>query len=354
MLSHSFKLLFPVYFICFLSLVTLAGINMRYFWLQFSWIILGTLVIIAFWRFDLRSIINDRLFIVLFYFLSLLLLLIAFFLFSPIRSVRGWISLGFFNFQPVELSKLSLILFFAYFFAKKHIGIARISNIIIPFFIFLIPAAVVLKQPDLGSVLVMFGIWIGFLLTSGLRLKHLFFGSAILIFGFCLAWFSFLANYQKERIIGVFYPESDPLGVNYNVIQSKIAIGSSGFFGKGFKQGSQVQLGFLPESHNDFIFAALSEEWGLIGGFSVITTFFLLCVEIIYVGRRLALNNFDRFFCLGSALVLIIHFFINTGSATGFSPVIGLPFPFLSYGGSNLLTNFSIVAIVNAIALRSS
>ena len=277
-----------------------------------------------------------------------------YFTFSPIRSVRGWISLGFFNFQPVELSKLSLILFFAYFFAKKHIGIARISNIIIPFFIFLIPAAVVLKQPDLGSVLVMFGIWIGFLLTSGLRLKHLFFGSAILIFGFCLAWFSFLANYQKERIIGVFYPESDPLGVNYNVIQSKIAIGSSGFFGKGFKQGSQVQLGFLPESHNDFIFAALSEEWGLIGGFSVITTFFLLCVEIIYVGRRLALNNFDRFFCLGSALVLIIHFFINTGSATGFSPVIGLPFPFLSYGGSNLLTNFSIVAIVNAIALRSS
>jgi len=327
---------------------------MRYFWLQFSWIVLGTLVIVAFWRFDLRSIINDRLFIVLFYLFSLLLLLIAFFLFSPIRNVRGWISLGFFNFQPVELSKLSLILFFAYFFAKRHIGIARISNIIIPFLIFLIPATVVLKQPDLGSVLVMFGIWIGFLLTSGLRLKHLFFGSAILIFGFCLAWFSFLANYQKERIIGIFYPESDPLGVNYNVIQSKIAIGSSGFFGKGFKQGSQVQLGFLPEPHNDFIFAALSEEWGLIGGFSVITAFFLLCVEIIYVGRRLALNNFDRFFCLGSALVLIIHFFINTGSATGFSPVIGLPFPFLSYGGSNLLTNFSIVAIVNAIALRSS
>jgi rod shape determining protein RodA len=188
-------------------------------------------------------------------------------------------------------------------------------------------------------------------MLSGLRLRHLLaFVAIFLVVGF-LGWNYFLAPYQKERVVGLFDPTHDPLGVNYNIIQSKIAIGSAGFWGKGYKQGTQTQLGFLPEANSDFVFAAFVEEWGMAGGLVIIGSFLYLIFSILKIGI-LATANFEKFFCLGTATVMSLHFAINTASAIGFFPVVGIPFPFLSYGGSNLLTNFFLISIVHSIDQR--
>ena len=184
-------------------------------------------------------------------------------------------------------------------------------------------------------------------------MKHIVIGLLILSTVVVWSWFSFLQGYQKERIIGLFNPEYDPLGVNYNVIQAKIAIGSAGFLGKGYGQGTQVQLGFLPEAPTDFILAALIEEWGLLGGLILIGLFFMLLFRIIRIGS-LAKNNFPKLLCLGTVILFILHFIVNVGSNIGLLPVIGVPFPFLSYGGSNLLTSAALIGIVQSIANRFS
>ncbi|PIR04626.1 MAG: hypothetical protein COV57_03530 [Candidatus Liptonbacteria bacterium CG11_big_fil_rev_8_21_14_0_20_35_14] len=350
MLTHSFKLLLPIYILSASSLLILFSINTRLFYLQLMWIILGNIIILSFKYIDVRALLNNREFIFIIYILSIILVFSTLF-FSPIRGIKAWIPLGIFALQPVELIKISLLLMYAYFFAKKHNSLADIRNIITPLILLLIPSVIVLNQPDLGSVLVLFGMWLSFILFSGLTKKHIIIGLILLILGSFISW-GLLANYQKDRIIGLFSPESDPLGINYNVIQSKIAIGSSGFLGKGFGQGTQVQLGFLPESQNDFILPAFIEEWGLLGGLIIIGAFSFLCREIINIGVNVAENNFIRFFCLGSVVILLIHFTINTGSVLGLLPVIGIPFPFLSYGGSNMLMSFTLIAIINSITTR--
>ena len=206
-------------------------------------------------------------------------------------------------------------------------------------------------QPDLGSVIILFLIWFGFLLVSGLRPKHLIISLLIFLLIASLMWFGVLKNYQKERIIGLFFPERDVLGINYNVIQSKIAIGSAGFLGKGFGQGTQVQLGFLPEAQTDFIFAAIAEEFGLIAGFLVIAAFLWMIFRVIKIGAD-SNDNFSRFVCLGAAILFITQFFLNIGSNLGLVPVVGVTFPFLSYGGSSLLTNLIIVGIIQSVVVR--
>ena len=348
MLTHSFKLLFPVYILSLSSLLILFSINTRLFYLQLGWICLGTFIIFAFRYLDIRALLNSREFIFIVYVFSIILVLATLF-FPAIRGIKAWIPLGPFALQPVEFVKISLLLMYAYFFAKRHNSLADIRNIIIPLILLTIPSIIVLNQPDLGSVLVLFGMWLSFILFSGLTKKHIIIGLFICIVGSFLSWGA-LADYQRERILGLFSPESDPLGVNYNVIQSKIAIGSSGLLGKGFGQGTQVQLGFLPESQNDFILPAFIEEWGLLGGFIIIMSFAFLAREIINIGKNVAENNFTRFFCLGALVIFFIHFTINTGSVLGLLPVIGLPFPFLSYGGSNMLMSFILIAIINSIA----
>lgn len=247
--------------------------------------------------------------------------------------------------------KLALIVLLSSFFARRHVAIAEPRTIAISFVYLLIPILLVLLQPDLGTALVLFGIWFGYLLVSELPLRHI--AVAILIFALLgiLAWNFGLASYQKERITGLFSPETDPLGVNYSVLQSKIAIGSGGVFGKGFGQGTQVQLGFLPAAHTDFIFSAFVEEWGLIGGFLIIAAFLYLIYRILQLGLR-SHNNFARFISLGTAIMLFIHFSVNLGSALGLLPVIGISLPLVSYGGSNLLTVAALIGIIAGVHER--
>jgi rod shape determining protein RodA len=340
-------------FLAAASLASLAGIKPDLFQKQLFFWLVGFGLIFFIIKFDWRPYVNYRGLISGLYFLSILLLVITYFLAPDIRGTKSWFSLGPFNLQTSEFAKLALIVLLAHFFSRRHVGIARLSNLAISFVYFLIPAGLIAFQPDFGSALILFCLWFGFLLISGIKYRHLVI--ALLIFSILgiIIWQSVLEDYQKERVLGFLMPSHDPLGINYNVIQSKIAIGSAGWFGKGFEQGSQTQLGFLPEAQTDFIFAAFVEEWGLLMGLVVILVFCALVLRIIKIGFS-ADNNFNRFVCLGIVIVFVVQFVFNIGSNLGLSPIIGITFPFLSYGGSSLLTNLILIGIIQAIFVRRS
>lgn len=334
-----------ILFLCFAGLLSLASTKPGLFWSQLAWIVIGFLLIILVSNFDWRSIVINKQFIWGIYFIALAALVLTYFIAPSIRGVRAWIVLGPFNFQTSELAKLALIIMFSSFFAKEHVGIANVKNIFLSFFYFLAPAMLVIIQPDLGSVLIMFGIWFGYLLVSGIKLRHFLASAIIFLLAFVVLWMGVFQPYQKQRIIGLFVPEKDPLGINYNVIQSKIAIGSAGFFGKGFQQGTQSQLGFLPEAQTDFIFASFTEEWGLFGALLILSAFLIILMRIIKMGLW-ADNNFSKFICLGTFIMFLLHFILNIGSNLGLTPVIGVPFPFFSYGGSNLLVSSLLIGMI--------
>lgn len=344
------KLNFAVLFLMAASLVSLYGSRPELFYKQLLFWAIGLVFVFFIIRFDWRPFINHRGVILGIYFIIAALLVIT--LFAPaIRGTRGWLILGPFQLQPSEFAKLALIVLYAVFFSRRHISIARTSNLFVSFIYFFIPAFLVVIQPDFGSALILFFIWFGFLLISGIRWRHLALMLIIFSIAGFLIWHGVLKDYQKERIFGVFFPNWDALGINYNVIQSKIAIGSAGFFGKGFGQGTQSHLGFLPEARTDFIFAAIVEEWGLLTGLFLIAAFAILVFETIKIGFN-ANNNFSRFVCLGAAILFVFHLILNLGSNLGLTPVIGVAFPFLSYGGSSLLTNLILIGIIQSIKIR--
>jgi len=342
-----------VFFIALAGLVSLLSSSQDLFYKQAVFFILGSIFILLVSQIDLRPFENYPKAIFGFYFFVMLLLLLTYFIASPIRGVRGWVSLGGdIKFQTSELAKLALIILFSFFWAKAHISIGHIKNLFKSLIYLAIPALLILIQPDLGTVLILFSIWFGYLLISGIKWKHLIAALLVFLVGFALMWTMFLKDYQKERVIGLFYPEKDPLGSSYNVIQSKIAIGSAGFLGKGFGGGTQVRLGFLPEAQTDFILAAFIEEWGIAGTLLLLTAFIIMLLRIIKIGMA-SNNNFSRFFCLGSVLMFLTQFILNAGSNLGLLPVVGVSFPFLSYGGSNLLISASTIGIIQGIALRN-
>jgi len=351
--SLDWKLNLAILFLAGASLVSLFSSHPDLAWKQLTFWLVGLILIFLIIRFDWRSYINYRGVIFGLYFLSVLLLLMTYFLAPAIRGNRGWLSIGPLNFQASEFSKLVLIIFFAYFFSRKHLGIGRVSNLITSFIHFLIPGILIAIQPDFGSVMIIFCLWFGFLLVSGIKYRHLI--VALIIFSILgiIIWQGVLHDYQKERILGFFFPGRDPLGINYSVIQAKIAIGSAGLFGQGFNQGTQIQLGFLPESSTDFIFSAFIEEWGLVMGLVLIFVFSILILRIIKIGLN-ADNNFNRFICLGTVILFSIQFIFNVGSNLGLTPVIGVTFPFLSYGGSSLLTNLILAGIIQSVFIRQN
>lgn len=344
-------LFLPIAVILGMGLVVLSSIDQSFLIRQSLWACAGLIAVFFFWHTDWRAVLNHKLLIYGFYVFSILLLMVA--LGAPVvRNTRSWIYIGSFGFQPVEFAKISLILLYAHFFSRRHLSVARWKNIFASFLFFAVPAGLTLMQPDMGSASILFGIWFGFLLVSGLPRRRIAVAVAAFLLAGAIGWMYVLKPYQKDRIVGVFYPEKNSLTVNYSVIQAKIAIGSAGFWGKGYHQGTQTQLGFLTEPANDFVLAALIEEWGLLGGLVVIGAYVYLVMRILRVGL-LAQQNFEKFFCLGVALVFGLHFLINAGSTLGIFPVVGVTFPFLSYGGSNLLTSFFLLAIINSIARRS-
>jgi len=285
------------------------------------------------------------------YFLMLILLLAVLLMGSLVRGTTGWISVGFINFQPVELAKILLILSLASFITKSKAMLSELSRIIASFGIAGTAIFLVLRQPDFGSALVLVSILVTMLLLSGIEWKYLASLFFLGILSIIITWF-LLADYQKNRIINFVNPENDPKGSGYNVIQSMIAVGSGGMSGKGLGHGSQSQLNFLPENHTDFIFAVIAEEFGVFG---VGVVMLLMCV-IFYRIKKIAeisMDNFGYLIVAGSMAMFFTQVVVNIGMNIGVMPVTGIPLIFLSYGGSSLISSFIVIGIINNIFIAS-
>jgi len=341
-------LLIPVSVLLAAGFIILSSISMHLFWLQLIWVVIGVGLVVLFAIVDWRSVFNHRWVSWALYLIAVVLLILVYARGPLIRNVRSWFAWGPFSFEPVEIAKVALIILYASYFSRRHIGIARWKNIFISLLFLLAPVVLTIIQPDLGSAVILFSIWFGFLLVSGLPIRRIVVTALILVLVGVAMWMYVLRGYQRARIIGFLYPGENYWGVNYSVTQSKIAVGSAGFWGKGYGQGSQLQLGFLTEPVSDFIFAAFMEEWGLLGGLVVILAFLALIYQVLKTGS-LADRNFEKFICLGVAMMWGVHFLLNSGSELGLMPVVGVTFPFLSYGGSSMVTNFFLLSFIYGI-----
>lgn len=285
------------------------------------------------------------------YIISVILLVAVLVAGKIIRGTKGWFVIFGFGFQPVELAKLFLIIALAKYFSSKIYDIKKFSHIIISALIASLAIIPTILQPDLGSAAVLFLIWGCMLVLFGIKKTHFFILCALFIF-VSVSSFSLLKDYQKARIYTFLNPGGDPLGRGYNITQSIIAIGSGQLSGKGLGSGTQTQLKFLPETKTDFIFSVIAEELG----FGVIILIFIGWSIVLYRISKIAKesnNEFASFLCMGIALLLFIHFFINIGVSIGLLPVTGIPLPFMSYGGSFLITSLISIGIIESIAVRS-
>lgn len=346
------SLFIPVAIVIAAGLTVLSAVSPHAFYLQLIWVAIGSALILVFYFLDWRSIFNTRWLIWGGYGASLVLMLFALLRGPVIRNTHSWIVLGPFTLQPVEFMKIALIFLYANYFSRRHLAVARWKNILASFLFFIVPAAIAVKLPDLGSAVIFFSIWFGFLLLSGLPWRRVLAAAAVFALAAGFVWAYVLKDYHRARLVGFLDPKQNSLGINYSVTQSKIAIGSAGLWGKGYGQGTQTQLGFLSEPTEDFIFAALIEEWGIFGALVAVAAFFFLIYQILEIGS-LADENFEKYICLGTAVMLGVQFLLNTGSATGLTPVVGVTFPFLSYGGSSMIVDSFLLAIVNSIRRRS-
>ena len=335
------------------GLLQLSSVSAHFFHLQLLWAGLGAAVLILFLAFDLRPILRARWFIAALYVVSVILLLVPYATHTLVKGARSWIIFGSLSFQPAELAKVALILFYASYMSRRHLSVARLKTIFVSFAAFAVPGAITLFQPALGSAAILFIIWLGILLVSGLPRRWVALFMFLLVLISFFGWYFVLKDFQRARVIGFLYPEQHTLSVNYSVNQAKIAIGSAGFWGKGYKQGTQTQLGFLTEPEGDFILAAFIEEWGIFGGLLIISALLALIFFTLMAGT-IAEKNFDKLVCLGAAIMFCAQFTLNAGSATGLLPVVGVTFPFLSYGGSSLLTNFFLLSIIASVYKNKS
>ncbi|MCI0454729.1 MAG: rod shape-determining protein RodA [Candidatus Dadabacteria bacterium] len=287
------------------------------------------------------------------YVASILLLVIALIFGKEVSGSKSWISLGkHITIQPSELAKISIVLAIAKFYQGDfEVRPYGILDLVKPLLLVSLPLILVMLQPDLGTTLMILLISGSLVIFMGVRIKSIAL-LVILIIGLSYpTWHYFLKGYQRERIETFLDPSRDPLGSGYNALQSQIGAGSGKFFGKGFKKGSQTQLRFIPEQHTDFIFSVLAEEWGFIGGFLTLLLYFLIILWIVDTAS-LAKDKFSMIVSLGIASIFFWHALINVGMVTGLLPVMGVPLPLLSYGGSSLLTAMLGVGIVLGIRMR--
>lgn len=309
---------------------------------QLIFFILGFVLFLIFSQIDFRIYQNLRWF---FYGGSLILLFVTFLFGEITRGSVRWIQVGQLTIQTSEMVKPFLITFFAFFFADQPV---KLPKLLWGIFLFLIPAFLIFKQPDLGSTLVITAALLGILLASGITFRVIFTGLLGLAAALPVSWF-LLVSYQKERILSFFNPYDDPLGSGYNLIQAMISVGSGQVFGRGLGKGTQSQLAFLPERHTDFIFAAFSEELGFVGVLILLSLYFFLLWRILKVAQK-ANQDFARLFCLGIFIMLLFQIFVNIGMNLGLVPITGITLPFLSYGGSSILAMMICLGMIESIA----
>ena len=270
-------------------------------------------------------------------FISFILLLLAVKFFGlQSQGSRRWINLFVFVLQPSELMKIGIILFLANYYHRTSSGdVNKLKYLLVPVIAIFIPFTMVVTQPDLGTALLI--LFSGIIVTwlAGVRWKIFAYLSLLSLVLAPIA-ISFLKPYQKSRILSFLNPDLDPLGAGYQIIQSKIAIGSGGLFGKGFLNGSQAYLDFLPEKHTDFIFTLYAEEFGFFGSVLMVFLYFLITYRIVHIGN-LTRSIFGKLFCYGFSTAFFIYVTVNMSMVLGLLPIVGAPLPILSYGGSSML-----------------
>jgi rod shape determining protein RodA len=322
------------------------GTELRYFGTQIIALILGSVG--AFIAGSLHST-RYRAASRLVYFFALLLLGGVLIFGQTIRGTTGWFRFFGFSFQPVEVAKVALILILGRLVYKNGRRFDSFRFLFSTVAVTGLLCGLIMLQPDLGSTLILFGIWFSVLFMTGIQKRYIFGFILVGLLVAVFAWFFFLKEYQKERILTFANPERDPLGTGYNVTQSIIAIGAGQFLGRGLGQGSQSQLHFVPEAQTDFIVAVIGEELGFLGLLFVLFLYGVIIYRLVRISRR-ARDDFSAYTALGIASLFLLHLVINLGGAMGILPVTGVTLPFVSYGGSSLMVNLVLIGIAESIS----
>ena len=315
---------------------------------QLYWLGLGVLVVAIVCVFDYRHL--EYLSFSL-YGGNLLLLVLVLAIGRTSMGATRWISLGGFNVQPSEIMKIVIIVALARYLSEtEHLRGFSLRELIIPGFILGVPALLIMKQPDLGTALLVLCIGGTMALFAGIRRSSLIFLATSGLAAVGGGWF-LLHDYQKRRILTFLDPERDPLGAGYHIIQSKIAVGSGGFSGLGFMKGTQSQLSFLPERHTDFAFSVFAEEWGLAGCLLLLGLYCLIVLWGLHIALR-ANDRFGMYLAIGVSAMLFWHIVVNLGMVIGLLPVVGVPLPLFSYGGTSMITTMTGVGILMNVGMR--
>ncbi len=332
--------------ICAAGLVTMKSFvgDSGFFLRQLIWLGISFTLFFTFSFFDFRFLRRTDILVAIY--LAFLGILTALFIVgSVVKGAQSWFHLGGFAFQPVDMMKLVVILVLSKYFSRRHVEIAHSKHIFISGLYAFIPFMLVFLQPDFGSAMIIFLVWFGMTLVSGISKKHLLIVAIMGATVFASLWIFVFKPYQKDRIMDFLNPLQDIQGSGYNAYQSTIAVGSGQLFGKGVGYGTQSRLQFLPEYETDFIFAAFSEEWGFIGSIIILLCYGLVIWRVLKNAFNGA-TNFEMLFGLGVAILFMSHILINVGMNIGLLPVTGITLPFMSYGGSHLITEFMALGIL--------
>lgn len=335
--------LIPILVISLLTMNSFTGVG-NYAEKQLIWIIISFVCFFICSFIDFRFLRRTYVIVALYVF-SMVSLLSLFAVGYVSKGAKSWLNFGLFSVQPTDFVKLVLILLLAKYFSRRHVQIAHIRHIIVSGVYAGILFLLVALQPDFGSSITIFSIWLGMVLISGISKKHLAIVFSVGVITFAVLWNFGFKEYQKNRIMNFINPLADIRGSGYNAYQAMITVGSGEIVGKGIGYGTQSRLKFLPEYETDFIFAAFAEEWGFVGVVILFILYIIIISRIIIWATR-GETNFETLYAMGLAIFFMVHLTINIGMNIGVMPVTGIPVPFMSYGGSHLLTEFIGVGIL--------
>lgn len=316
---------------------------------QTVWMAIGLLLLVVIVNISYQKFIDLAYFL---YGLNIVLLALVLVMGHVRLGAQRWFSLGAFAFQPSEFIKVNLILVLANYVGARKGSMSGIGSLIVPSILLIVPFLLVLLQPDLGTALLLIPIFFSALFVGGADMRYL--GAMIAMGAASLPFFwHFLREYQRQRLLVFINPNIDPLGAGYTIIQSKIAIGSGGLFGKGWLSGTQNQLNFLPERHTDFIFSVAGEEWGLLGALALVLLYFLI-VKRAFNAACLTTDMYGKVIAVGIAVMIALQVIINMAMTIGMMPVVGIPLPLVSYGGSSLISTVIAIGLLLNIGMRRS
>ena len=285
------------------------------------------------------------------YVCGILMLFLVLVIGPQINNAQRWIDFGIIHFQPAEYVKIVNLMTLCWIFTYKPLPIG-IGQLFYAVLITLFPVILIFMQPDLGTALILVLSSACLIFLAGIRFRHILVTVALFIISLPLLWFHVLLDYHKRRILSFINPESDPLGSGWSLIQSKIAIGTGGIWGKGWNNNQQAGLGFLPETHTDFIFSIFAEEYGIIGVLFLMLIYILIILRAFYI-TAVARDTFGRLFCGGLIFTFALYIVINIGMVSGILPVVGIPLPFISYGGTALVTTLAAFGIMMSVRSHS-